>query len=457
MNARIQVVEDERIIALDLRHTLEGLGYQVTGMAASGEEAIVQARDDAPELILMDINVEGVVDGIEAARRIGDEQRIPVIFLTAYAQDETLNRARATRPYGYLVKPCETRELHATIQMALERRKAELAVERSDERLRLALDVACLGVWEWNANPQEFYAAGHLESILGGDPEPIDAGMAGVLECLHPDDRAAVELNLRHAGEVSGVYRFRRHEAEHRWVEVHARAYPADNGSTARLIGVIRDVTERRTLEERLQQAGVVFKTAAEAILIVDAKQHIQSVNPAFTVLTGYVAEEVAGAAVEQLVHARRHSRRFYQCLAATNDGHWQGEITVRRKDGSVFAAFEHVDAVRDASDTLTHYVIAFSDISAIRRAEAQLEYLAHHDALTGLPNRTRFNDRLDLELDRARRNNRGCALLFIDLDGFKTINDTLGHMAGDRLLQIIAERIAGALRSTDTGCPAGR
>jgi diguanylate cyclase (GGDEF)-like protein/PAS domain S-box-containing protein len=456
MNARIQIVEDERIIALDLRHRLEGLGYRITGMAASGEEAIVQVQNDEPELILMDIHVDGELDGIETARRICDDQRIPVVYLTAYAEDETLNRAKTTRPYGYLVKPCETRELHATIQMALQRRQAEIAVERSDDRLRLALDVACLGVWEWNAVPQQFYAGGHLERILGGAPEPVDAGMAGVLAWLHPDDRQAVELSLRHSRMVNGEYRFCRHAGEHRWVEIHARAYPSDNGDTARLLGVIRDVSERRTMQEQLQQAGAVFETAAEAILIVDATQHIQSVNPAFSLLTGYLADEIAGAAVERLVHARQHSSRFYERLATTHDGHWQGEISVLRKDASVFAAFEHVNAVRDATGALTHYVIAFSDISAIRRAEGQLEYLAHHDALTGLPNRTRFNDRLDQELDRARRNNHGCALLFIDLDGFKTINDTMGHMAGDRLLQVLAERIAAALRSTDTAARLG-
>ena len=456
MTARIQVVEDERIIALDLTHRLEALGYRVTGMAANGEEAILQAKDHAPELVLMDIHIEGKVDGIEAARRINDERRIPVIYLTAYAEDETLNRAKATKPYGYLVKPCETRELHATIQMALERRKAEIAVERSDERLHLALDVASLGVWEWNADPKEFYAGGHLATILGGEPKLINGGMAAVLDRLHPDDRDAAELGLRHDGAVSGVFRLRRLEGEHCWVEIHARAYPAENGNVARLIGVIRDVTERRMLEDRLQQSGVALKTTAEAIVIVDTEQRIQSVNPAFTGLTGYPAEEVVGAGIEQIVHARRHSQNFYQRLALTTDGHWQGEITVRRRDGGVFTAFEHVNAVRSSMGERSHYVIAFSDISAIRRSEAQLDYLAHHDPLTGLPNRTRFNDRLELELDRARRSHQGCGLLFIDLDGFKTINDTLGHMAGDQLLQIIAARIRGALRRSDTAARLG-
>lgn len=456
MSARIQVVEDERIIALDLRHRLEGLGYQVSATAARGEDAVRQAQADPPDLVLMDIHIEGELDGIEAASRIQRERQVPVVYLTAYAEDETLARARASRPYGYLVKPCGTRELHATIQMALARRHAELEVERSEERLRLALEVAALGVWEWNAEQRAFYTGGHLERILGGAPEPLDGGIAAVLARLHSDDREAAEAALRHERAVSGVFRFRRGEGEHRWVELHARAYPEDGGEVTRLIGVIRDVTERRTLEDRLQQAGVVFETTAEAILITGTDQRIQSVNPAFTSLTGYAADEVVGKTIEQVVHARRHSNGFYTRLARTTDGHWQGEITVRRKDASVFTAFEHVNAVRDATGALIHYVVAFSDITAIRRAEAQLDYLAHHDPLTGLPNRTLFNDRLELELERARRGGAGCALLFIDLDGFKTINDTLGHMAGDQLLQALAGRIRGALRRSDTAARLG-
>jgi predicted signal transduction protein with EAL and GGDEF domain len=153
----------------------------------------------------------------------------------------------------------------------------------------------------------------------------------------------------------------------------------------------------------------------------------------------------------DELLHARRHSDQFYPRLATTSGGQWQGETYCQRKNGEVFPAWESVSIVWDPEARITHYAVAFSDITAIRQAETQLNHLAHHDPLTGLPNRLLFNDRLDQALERARRDQQRCALLFLDLDGFKIINDTLGHRSGDLLLQTIAARLKGALRRSDT------
>ncbi|HEX6734418.1 MAG TPA: response regulator, partial [Azonexus sp.] len=155
MTARLPVnlmlVEDERIVAFDLKRQLQGFGYQVGSVLASGQQAIDKVGEEKPDLVLMDIHLEGSIDGIEAAAAIRARHQIPVVFLTAYAEDDTLRRALDSRPFGYLIKPCEGRELHATIQMALARREDEVAVEQSEERLKLALDAASLGVLEWNA------------------------------------------------------------------------------------------------------------------------------------------------------------------------------------------------------------------------------------------------------------------------------------------------------------------
>lgn len=145
----LMLVEDERIVAFDLKRQLQGFGYRVGSVVASGEQAVERAEDDPPDLVVMDIHLEGRMDGIQAADEIRARHRIPVVFLTAYAEDETLSRALDSRPFGYLVKPCEVRELHATIQMALARREIEVAVEQSEMRLKLAMDAASLGVLEW--------------------------------------------------------------------------------------------------------------------------------------------------------------------------------------------------------------------------------------------------------------------------------------------------------------------
>jgi CheY-like chemotaxis protein len=155
MSARLPInlmlVEDERIVAFDLKRQLQGFGYRVSSVVASGEQAISQVDQEKPDLVLMDIHLDGRMDGIEAAAAIRASHQVPVVFLTAYAEDDTLRRALESRPFGYLIKPCEGRELHATIQMALARREDEVAVEESEQRLKLALDAGSLGVLEWSA------------------------------------------------------------------------------------------------------------------------------------------------------------------------------------------------------------------------------------------------------------------------------------------------------------------
>ncbi len=457
---KVLMVEDEPIIALDLEQKLEGLGYGVAGVAASGEAAVAMALARRPELVLMDIHLQGAMDGIEAARRIHETARIPVLFLTAYANDDTIRRAEETLPFGYLIKPCDGPQLSAAIRMALARRGAEVAVERSEERLQLALYAAALGVWEWDARADRLTGFGSVDTVFGGVPDAIGEPLSSFLARVHPEDRAPVQSAIDRAiaggGALNLTFRTMLPNGNIGFIEAHARAYPREGSTELRLVGTVQDITERRHMEERLRQAAVVFETTAEGIVILDAGRRIVSVNPACCDLTGYTEEEILGGDPEVLLHHRPHSTEFYPRLQSTPGGQWRGEIDYRRKNGGVFPAWESVSVVRDESGQTTHYVAAFSDISALRAAAAELHRMAHHDPLTGLPNRMLFNDRLDQALSRAARDGTRSALLFLDLDGFKTINDTLGHAAGDVLLKTMAGRIRGALRRSDTAARLG-
>ncbi len=455
----ILIVEDERVIAFHLKHQLEGLGYRVAAVSASGEQAVDKVGQLRPDLVLMDIHLEGALDGIEAAGRIHSNYRIPVVFLTAHAEDETLQRAQASLPFGYLVKPVEARELHATLQVALSRRAAEVEieaeVEKGKERLQLTLDAAELGVWELDAAADCLTTRGRIQGILGAAPEPIGESWGAFLARVHPDDRARVQEAMEQAAafgqSLNLVFRTLRPGGEIGWIEAHAKASRAALPGQVRVVGIAKDITERRETEERLRQAAAVLETTAEGIFLMDREHRIVSVNPAFTAITGYGRDDAVGQDPDLLLHARRHSDQFYPRLETTPGGQWQGETYCRHKNGTVLPVCENVSVVRDEEGAVTHYVAALSDISAIRRAEAQLNHLAHHDPLTGLPNRLLFNDRLDHTLARAQREAGCCAILFFDLDGFKVINDTLGHSSGDLLLQTIAARLKGGLRSNDT------
>jgi diguanylate cyclase (GGDEF)-like protein/PAS domain S-box-containing protein len=214
----------------------------------------------------------------------------------------------------------------------------------------------------------------------------------------------------------------------------------------------IHDISERKLIEENLQLAAKVFQSSGEGIIITDHRNVIISVNPAFTSITGYAAEEVIGQNPRRL-KSGRHDRAFYRAMWASihGTGGWQGEIWNRRKNGEAFVEWLSITCTRGQSGEVTHYIATFSDITARKAAAERIEHMAHHDQLTGLPNRTLLKDRLDQALSGARRHGRKVAVFFLDLDGFKAINDGLGHAAGDVVLKAVADRLKASVRSEDT------
>ncbi|MBK1672293.1 hypothetical protein CKO35_03055 [Ectothiorhodospira shaposhnikovii] len=218
------------------------------------------------------------------------------------------------------------------------------------------------------------------------------------------------------------------------------------------LHAVVHDITDRIRNEERLRLADRVFQAAAEGIMVTDVHQCIVAVNPAFTEITGYSRDDAIGK-TPSLLKSGQQDESFYKNLMSQlqSSGYWRGEIWNRRKDGSIYPEWLTISAVRDDQGLITHYVGVFSDISQIKEAQRQLEFMAHFDPLTGLANRALFKDRLTHSLRRIQRHGSSLALLFIDLDRFKTINDTLGHSLGDRLLQTVAKRMTDNVRASDT------
>ncbi|WP_017735283.1 phosphodiesterase DibA [Pseudomonas sp. CBZ-4] len=194
---------------------------------------------------------------------------------------------------------------------------------------------------------------------------------------------------------------------------------------------------------ERLRQAAAVFDCTREGVLVTDAKGLIVHVNRAFVEITGYRREDVMGQQ-PSLFKSGRHSSGFYQQMfqALGRTGEWSGEIWNRRKSGEIYPQWQTIRAVQDDLGHVSHYVAVFSDITAIKHSEHELAHLAHHDPLTDLPNRLLFTDRAEQALASAQVHKRGCALLLLDLDHFKIINDSLGHNVGDQLLKLVGERL---------------
>jgi len=214
--------------------------------------------------------------------------------------------------------------------------------------------------------------------------------------------------------------------------------------SRARLLNFIGIGARLRSEDrERLRMAAAVFDSTLEGVLVTDRQGLIVHVNRAFMRITGYQQDEVLGQRPSKF-KSGRHGVPFYQQIYATlaEKGEWSGEIWNRRKSGEIYPQWQTICAIRDDSGELSHYVAVFSDISAIRHTEQELAYLAHHDPLTGLPNRLLFNDRAEQALAAAQAHKRGCALLLLDLDHFQSINDGLGHTIGDQLLKLVGDRL---------------
>lgn len=231
-------------------------------------------------------------------------------------------------------------------------------------------------------------------------------------------------------------------------VEVSAKYLDIRGGV---LVGFIRDISQETKVRLKLELAAKVFKACGEAIVVTDKDNSIVSVNPAFTQITGYLPKDVIGHN-PRLFKSGRHDEDFYREMWHTlnTTGHWQGEIWDRRRNGEVYPKWLTISQIKNG-DEVANYVAVFADITERKASEERFQKLAHYDVLTGLPNRLLFHARLDQALAMAKRTRSELALMFLDLDRFKHINDSLGHTTGDQLLVSVAQRLQSSLRESDT------
>ena len=228
-----------------------------------------------------------------------------------------------------------------------------------------------------------------------------------------------------------------------------------DIGEMAKSFNLLVEKLEDAT--DRLQLFAKMFENSGEAILITDADRNILTVNPAFEHITQYSADEVLGKN-PKILSSGKQTHEFYALMWGTLEitGKWSGEIWNRRKNGEIYAEWLSIAAVKNTKGEVINYISSFTDITKRKEAEQRIEFLAHYDSLTKLPNRALFGDRLRRALLLADRNKYKVGLMFLDLDKFKEVNDTLGHLAGDQLLQSVAERLRDCVRASDTICRQG-
>lgn len=327
---------------------------------------------------------------------------------------------------------------------------------RTQESLVDAQRIAGMGSWSLDLNSNHLEWSNEIFHIFEIDRQHFQASYEAFLEAIHPEDRDLVNQTYLNSVESKTEYelqhRLQMKDGRIKYVLERGKTYYDSEGQPERSVGTIQDVTERVLAEQRLRQWAKVFENTIEGVIITDEQLRIIDINRAFTEITGFSREEVIGEK-PNMRRSERHDNAFYQQMwqSIEDTGSWSGEIWNRKKNGELSPEWLSITTLQDDSGRVINYMGVFTDISVLKRSEEKLEHLANHDPLTGLPNRTLLYDRLDRAIRVAQRNSANITVLFLDLDRFKIINDTLGHAIGDQLLIEAAARLSAVLRDADT------
>ncbi len=336
-----------------------------------------------------------------------------------------------------------------------EHKRSQLELQRNQDLLNEAQRLGQLGSWELNLISGELRWSDEVYRIFELDPKQFAPSYENFLNVIHPDDRDRVNRaytqSLADRQEYDIEHRLRMADGRIKWVREHCSSDFDATGKPLRSVGAVQDITEQKLNEDQLRIAAIAFETR-EAIMITGPDERIIRVNKAFESITGYSADEVIGH-TPHMLSSGKHDPAFYDAMwqRITDTGYWEGEIWDKRKNGDIYPKWLTVTAVRDTAGQVSHYVGVFSDISQRKLAEEEIYSLAFYDTLTKLPNRRLLLDRFNLALAASERSGIYGVVLFLDLDKFKTLNDTLGHGYGDLLLVEVASRIRACVRETDT------
>ncbi len=326
---------------------------------------------------------------------------------------------------------------------------------QSELRFRATFEQAAVGIAHLSTEGHWLRVNQRLCQMLGYSREALLE--LTFQDITHPDDLSSDLEQVNHllAGDISRYSlekRYRRRDGSLLWANLSATLVRHTNGSPHYFISVVEDIGVRKQQELALQQAATVFESTQEAIAIVDGKRRILTSNPAFSGITGLSPQQAIGRRLP-LLPGNSVERTRYRTLwrKVEECGHWQGELNSRRQDGSRFPFWLTVSRVRGCDPLQPQYVLTFTDLSQYRDSQERLAHLVHFDTLTDLPNRLFANERLDHAIEHAHRHSERVAVLFFDLDHFKTINEGLGHKVGDELLIAVARRLQQRLRNEDT------
>lgn len=329
------------------------------------------------------------------------------------------------------------------------RQQRQLLLQKSQE-------ISRIGSWRYHHRENRLELSDEVYRIFGYEPGGFEPNYQNYLHCIHPEDQQRVEKTFLEAARNNQpfdiVHRVLRPDGSVRIVWEKSQDSLDEGGKVVISTGSIQDITEQAENEHKLRQAASVFRHADEGIMITDAKGVILDVNAAFCRITGYPKEEALGQ-TPRLLRSGRQGQDFYQHLweSILQRGIWKGLIWNRRKDGQDYAQQATISSICDQDGKISRFVAIFYDATEQVQTQDRLQHMAHHDGLTGLPNRLLLHDRLQQATAYSDRSRSLLLVAYLDLDGFKPVNDDYGHEVGDQLLIEVAQRLKGSVRAHDT------
>lgn len=451
----VLVVDDDPATRLLMHETLRQAGFTVEE-AEDGAAALAAVTHRQPDVLLLDVLMPKL-DGFDVClelRKKPETEHLPVIMVTGLDDEDSIRRAFDSGATDFITKPINWATLGYHVDYLMRAGRAFEELQESRAYYNAILEDIPLLICRWAPDGTIHFVNSAYSRYFG---KPAEELIGQSFMPLIPDED--LESAQKHIASLSPdrplashEHRVIRADGEIRWQLWTDRAILDENGRITEFQSVGEDITEQKNAAEKLLLAREVFLHSDEMIAVTDAAATIIDVNPSFCRRTGYNREEIIGRNMRML-QLERQDRRLYENHdpALLTTGAWQGELNGRSKSGETFTCLMTVNAVRDGEGEPTHFVHLSTDISRLKKVEAELRQLALFDPLTGLANRDLLHDRLQQALYESEREHSHVALLLLDLDNFKDVNDTLGHPSGDRILAQVGKRLRERTRHSDT------
>jgi diguanylate cyclase (GGDEF)-like protein/PAS domain S-box-containing protein len=449
----VLIVDDDAFMRKVFKDTLEK-GSFLTTTASNGVEALAKFIELQPDLVLLDL-IMPMRDGFETCREIRslpEGIHTPVLMVTGSDNSELIHRAFEAGASDFTAKSINPELLVYRVRCMLRNSGIVKNLQHSEDRLARVQQIARLGDWEWTPANDIFWKSREMFSILGMAQDSASSGLGSFLQSISLRDREMVHASLKQALVNPAGCDFEccieRSDGTARLEWVYGRLEAADSANPMRLVGTLQDVTDVRRAEDRSRMLKEAVDSLQIGITISDASGRMVYVNPAEASMHGYEVEELIGREARSFASTTLRGQAPPQNQKEWTA--WRRESANLRRTGEEFPVLLTSIPVRDSEQRYLGIVTTCEDISEQKKAAEKINRLAYFDLLTGLPNRGMFLDRLQQSLALAIRERSRVGLVFLDLDNFKDVNDTIGHVAGDMLLCEVGRRLAGCIRESD-------